>query len=176
MEGYTALLERDREERNKLNDASENSETGGTKRDSNGIKTLTKRQGNEKRKAAKNVEENKENVHQPGGPAKRKREFQEPVKVKIEEKEMVMEEENGNNEKEKPEGGSKSTPKKLWNPVYLTSREVEGLLMVIDRMRKWPKTNVPDTIQKPDELLDRLQVILFLSCNAVYVYDLRLVV
>ena len=52
-----------------------------------------------------------------------------------------------------------SAPKKPWIPVYLTSREVKGLQLVVLRMKDWPKTNVPDDIENPDQLLDRLQVI-----------------
>ena len=52
-----------------------------------------------------------------------------------------------------------SEPKKPWVPVYLTSREVEGLLLVVTRMKTWPKTNLPDGVENPGELLNRLEVI-----------------
>ena len=56
------------------------------------------------------------------------------------------------------EGVITSAPKKPWIPVYLTSCEVQGLQQVITRMKEWPKTNVPDGIENPDQLLKRLQV------------------
>jgi hypothetical protein len=52
-----------------------------------------------------------------------------------------------------------SAPKKPWIQVHLTPREVQGLQLVIVRMKNWPKTNVPDGIENPDQLLDRLEVI-----------------
>ena len=51
-----------------------------------------------------------------------------------------------------------SAPKKPWIPVYLTSREVQGLQLVVTRMKDWPKTNIPDGIENSDQLLNRLQV------------------
>lgn len=52
-----------------------------------------------------------------------------------------------------------TAPKKPWVPVYLTSCEASGLQMVVGRMKNWPKTNVPDGIEHPEQLLERLEVI-----------------
>ena len=69
-----------------------------------------------------------------------------------------------------------SAPKKPWVPVYLTSREVNGLQLVVSRMKKWPKTNLPDGVENPDDLLNNLEVmpIAFIAWARGWIYLYRI--
>lgn len=166
VERYVTLLERDRKERDVVNG------TGGSttpKVESDETKKVAKRSA--KRKASKNGEENKENVEQSEEAATGAKASRAPVEVKVENEVAV---EVGNEEEEEEEGeertngvgDAENTPKKPWTLVHLSSREVDGLLMVVERMRKWPTTNVPEVVQDPAKLLDRLEVIccMFFAC------------
>ena len=155
VERYVTLLERDREEHGVVNGTAGNATR---KVESEETKKVAKRSA--KRKASKNGEENKENVEQSDEAATEAKGSRAPVEVKVE-NEVAVEVGNEKEEGEgrtNGEGDAVNTPKKPWTPVHLPSREINGLLMVVERMRKWPTTNVPEVLQDPAKLLDRLEV------------------
>ena len=66
-------------------------------------------------------------------------------------------EENDENENSPEVKEEERTP---WSAVYLTRFEMDGLYKLMEKLRTWPlaKKNVPEKVQDPDKILERLEV------------------
>ncbi|KAM7446348.1 Lysine-specific demethylase 2A [Porites harrisoni] len=70
-------------------------------------------------------------------------------------------EENDENENSPEVKEEEKTP---WSAVYLTRFEMDGLYKLMQKLRTWPlaKKNVPEKVQDPDKILERLEELLVL--------------
>ena len=66
-------------------------------------------------------------------------------------------EENDENENSPEVKEEEKTP---WSAVYLTRFEMDGLYKLMQKLRTWPLAikNVPEKVQDPDKILERLEV------------------
>ena len=71
---------------------------------------------------------------------------------------------NGQHHEENDENDNspevKEEEKTPWSAVYLTRFEMDGLYKLMQKLRTWPlaKKNVPEKVQDPDKILERLEV------------------
>lgn len=72
------------------------------------------------------------------------------------------EEMNGQHHEENDENSPevKEEERTPWSAVYLTRFEMDGLYKLMEKLRTWPlaKKNVPEKVQDPDKILERLEV------------------